>query len=201
MSTGSTLDDILQQRFDAQRVRMGQWVYRFRVVGLLGWLVCIVLFEWLTPWRWVAAYAVFALGLWAGSRLVRGVRRWPDVGVMLLDMSALFAIQYAAVSLSELASIVAGLTVGIYIVLVMLMALLGSPWPRLVLGTLLAIVLETTLLYRAGLGVALTLPGVSLTLGLAALVAGTRRQMHRLVGEVSREQSHRTRSGLSLIHI
>ncbi|WP_434384182.1 adenylate/guanylate cyclase domain-containing protein [Melittangium boletus] len=196
MSTGSTVDDILQQRFDAQRVRMGRWVYRFRVVGLLGWLACIVLFEWLTPWRWVAAYAVFALGLWAGSRLVRGVRRWPDVGVMLLDMSALFAIQYTAVSLSSLAQIIAGLTVGIYIVLVMLMALLGSPWPRLALGTLWAIVLETTLLHRAGIAVDLTLPGVGLTLGLAVLVAGyTRRQMHRLVREVSREQTHRTRLG------
>ena len=40
------------------------------------------------------------------------------------------------------------------------------------------------------------LPGVALTLVLAAVVAGfTRRQMHRLVLEVSREQSSRTRLG------
>nr|AYM53203.1 adenylate cyclase 1 [Melittangium boletus] len=195
VSTESVVDDILGQRLDAQRVRMGRWVYRFRVMGALGWLGCIHFFEWLTPWQWVAAYALSAAGLWASGRLLPGVRRWPDVGVML-DMLAIFAIHRVAVSLSDQGTVIAGLTVGIYIVLVMLMALLGSPWPRMAVGTLLAIVLETELLRRAGHGVALTLPGVTLTLVLAALVAGvTRRQMHHLVLEVSREQTHRTRLG------
>src|SRR6218665_854519 len=195
VSTESVVDDILGQRLDAQRMRMGRWVYRFRVVGALGGLGCIHLLEWLTPWQWVAAYALSAVGLWASGRLLPGVRRWPDVGVMV-DMLAIFAIHRVAVSLSVEGTVIAGLTVGIYIVLVMMMALLGSPWPRLAVGTLLAIVLETELLRRAGHGVELTLPGVTLTLVLAAFVAGvTRRQMHHLVLEVSREQTHRTRPG------
>jgi adenylate cyclase len=196
VSTESAVDDILQQRLEAQRVRMGRWVYRFRVAGTLVWSACALLFEWVVPQRWLAAYLVSALALWASSRWLPVVRRRPDVGVLLLDMAAIFAIQRLAVALSSEGTVIAGITVGIYIVLVLLMALLGSPGWRLGVGTLLAIGLETELVRLAGHDVAISLPGVALTLVLAAVVAGfTRRQMHQLVLEVSREQSHRTRLG------
>ena len=196
MSTESVIDDILEQRLDAQRERMGRWVYRFRSVGALGWSACAYLFDWVVPQRWVLAYVVFALVLWASGRWLPVVRRRPDVGVLVLDMAAIFVIQRMAVLLSDQGVLIAGTTVGIYIVLVMLMALLGCPWWRLAVGTLWAIALETELTRLSGQPVDTSLPGVALTLVLAAVVAGfTRRQMHRLVLEVSREQSSRTRLG------
>jgi adenylate cyclase len=192
----SVVDDILSQRLEAQGVRMGRWVYRFRTLGALGWLACVYFFEWTVPLAGVAAYLLFAALSWAGAHFLPVLRRQPGLGVLLLDMPAIFFIQLSSVAHSSQASIIAGFSVGIFILMVMLMALLGASWPRMVLATLLGIGLETALAYRAGHGVAMTLSGVSLVLVLAAMVAGfTRRQMYRLVLEVSQEQTHRTRLG------
>ncbi|EPX55218.1 Adenylate cyclase [Cystobacter fuscus DSM 2262] len=192
----SMVDDILSQRLEAQGERMGRWVYRFRALGALGWLVCVYFFEWTMPLAGVAAYLLFAAASWAGSRVVPLVRRQPDLAVLLLDMPAIFLIQWSSVSISAEAQVISGISVGIFILIGMLMALLGTSWPRLVLATGFGIVLETALTWRAGLPVEHTLPAVTLVLTLAAGVAGfTRRQMYRLVLEVSQEQTHRTRLG------
>lgn len=196
MSTESVLDDILRQRLDAQRVRMGRWVYRFRALGALGWLACVYLFDWTMPLTGVAAYVLLAAALWAGARFLPLLRHRPDMGVLLLDMPALFAIQAPAVAASPNGQAIAGLSVGVYIVLVMLMALLGSSRGAMALATLLGIGLETALVQRAGRGVGEMLPGVGLVLVIAAIAAAfTRRQMYTLVLEVSQEQMHRTRLG------
>jgi adenylate cyclase len=190
------LDDILHQRLDAQRVRMGRWVYRFRVLGALGWFACVYVFDWTMPLTGVAAYVLLAAALWAGGRFLPLLRRRPDLGVLLLDLPAVFVIQAPAVAVSPNGQVIAGLSVGIYIVLLMLTALLGGSRGVLVLATLLGIGLETALVQRTGRGVADNLPGVALVLGLAAVAAAyTRRQMHRLVLEVAEEQTHRTRLG------
>ncbi|MET0402077.1 MAG: adenylate/guanylate cyclase domain-containing protein, partial [Cystobacter sp.] len=167
-------------------MRMGRWVYRFRVLGALGWLLCVYVFDWTMPLVGVASYLAFAVLSWVGARKLPSLRRQPDLGVWLLDMPALFLIQSVSVAVSPEASVIAGLSVGLFILLVMLMALLGTSWSRLVLATGMGIALETELARRAGHDVLTTLPGVVLLLALAAMVAGfTRRQMHRLVLEVS----------------
>ncbi|MFY0571685.1 adenylate/guanylate cyclase domain-containing protein [Archangium lansingense] len=194
--TESVLDDILRQRLDAQRVRMGRWVYRFRALGALGWLACAWVFDWAVPLASVAAYVLLAAALWAGGRFVPLLRRRPDLAVPLLDMPAVFVIQAPAVALSSNGEVIAGISVGIYIILVMMTALLGGSRVMLALGTLLGIGLETALVQRTGRGVADNLPGVALVLVMAAVAAEyTRRQMHKLVLEVSQEQTHRTRLG------
>lgn len=196
MVTESVLDDILRQRLEAQHVRIGRWVYRFRVLGAVGWLACVYLFDWTMPLTGVAAYVLLAAALWAGGRLLPVLRRRPDLGVLLLDMPAVFAIQAPAVVLSPNGQVIAGLSVGIYIVLVMMTALLGGARVGLALATLLGIVLETVLIHRAGRGVGDMLPGVALVLVIAAVVAAyTRRRMQMLVREVAQEQTHRTRLG------
>ncbi len=64
MSTESDIDDLLGQRLHAQRVAMGLWVYRFRAIGALGWLLGAYLFDWPTPLAGVAAYVLLAGVLW-----------------------------------------------------------------------------------------------------------------------------------------
>ncbi|WP_395810662.1 adenylate/guanylate cyclase domain-containing protein [Archangium minus] len=196
MVTASVLDDILRQRLEAQHMRTGRWVYRFRVLGAVGWLACVYVFDWTMPLTGVAAYVLLAAALWAGGRLLPVLRRRPDLGVLLLDMPAFYAIQAPAVVFSPNGQGIAGLSVGIYIVLVMMTALLGGARVSLALATLLGIVLETALLHRAGLGVGENLPGVALVLVIAAVAAAyTRQRMHKLVLEVAQEQTHRTRLG------
>jgi adenylate cyclase len=196
VSTESVVDDILRQRLDAQRVRMGRWVYRFRALGALGWLACAFAFDWTIHLTSVAAYVLLAVALWAGGRFLPLLRQRPDVAVLLLDMPAVFAIQAPAVALSPNGQVISGVTVGIYIILVMVTALLGGSRVALALATLLGIGLETALVQRTGRSVADNLPGVSLVLVMAAVAAQyTRRQMYKLVLEVSQEQTHRTRLG------
>ncbi len=196
MFTESVLDDILRHRLDAQRVRMGRWVYRLRALGALGWLACAYVFDWTMPLTGVTAYVVLAAALWAGGRFVPLLRHRPDIGVLLLDMPAVFAIQAPAVASSPNGQVIAGVSVGIYIVLVMVTALLGGSRVSMALAPLLGIGLETALVQRTGRSVADNLPGVALVLGIAAVVAAyTRRQMYTLVLEVAQEQTHRTRLG------
>ncbi len=192
----SVLDDILLQRLDAQRVRMGHWVYRFRALGALGWLGCAYLFDWSMPLALLAAYVMLAAALWAGGRFLPLLRHRPDIAVLLLDMPAVFAIQAPAVATSSNGQVMAGLSVGIYIILVMMTALLGGSRVSLGLATLLGICLETVLVRRSGLGIGDNLPGVALVLSAAAVAAAyTRAQVYRLVLEVSQEQTHRMRLG------
>ncbi|HYO55551.1 adenylate/guanylate cyclase domain-containing protein [Archangium sp.] len=196
MLTESVLDDILRQRLDAQRVRMGRWVYRFRALGALGWLACVYVFDWTMPLMGVAAYVLLAAALWAGGRFVPLLRHRPDIGVLLLDMPAVFAIQAPAVAISPNGQVIAGISVGVYIVLVMVTALLGGSRVGMLLATLMGIGLETALVERAGRPVGDTLPGTALVLVIAAVAAAyTRRQMYKLVLEVAQEQTHRTRLG------
>jgi class 3 adenylate cyclase len=192
----SGLDDILQQRLHAQRVRMGRWVYRFRALGALVWLGCALALDWAASLTSLAVYVVLALGLWAGGRFLPVLRDRPDFGVLLLDMPAVFAIQAPSIAISPNGQVIAGLSVGIFIVLVMMTALLGGSRVSMVLATLLGIGLQTVLVRSTGRSVADNLPGVILVLGFAAMAASyTRSQMQRLVVEVAREQTHRTRLG------
>src|SRR5690242_12407082 len=175
---------------------MGRWVYRFRALGALGWLACVYVFDWTMPLTGVAAYVLLAAALWAGGRFVPLLRHRPDIGVLLLDMPAVFAIQAPAVAVSPNGQVIAGISVGIYIVLVMVTALLGGSRVGMLLATLMGIGLETALVERAGRPVGDTLPGTALVLVIAAVAAAyTRRQMYKLVLEVAQEQTHRTRLG------
>ena len=175
---------------------MGRWVYRFRALGALGWFVCVYVFDWTMSLAGVAAYMVLAGLLWAGGRLLPFLRQRPGLGVLLLDMPAVFFIQGSAVATSPNGQVIAGISVGIFIILVMLTALLGGSRVSMVLGTGLAICLETMLVVSTGRSVADNLPGVSMVLIMAAVAAAyTRQQVQRLVLEVSREQTHRTRLG------
>ena len=196
MSTESVIDDILEQRLDAHRVRMGRWVYRFRVLGALGWLACDVLFDWATPAGGIIAYVAFAVALWSARRFLPLLRHRPDLGVVLLDMPAVFVIQWLAVGLSSGGVSMAGFTVGLFIILVMMTSMLGSSRVTLVLATVLGIVLETAVVQRAGVRVVDALPAVALLMLLAGMAVDyIQRQLHRMVLEVSLEQTHRTRLG------
>ncbi len=196
MPPGSLPDDILRQRLDAQRLHVGRWAYRFRVLAAVGWLSCAWAFDWTVSLWGVAAYVLFAAASWAGSRFLPLLRQRPEFGVLLLDMPAVFAIQAPAVATAPNGQAIAGISVGIYIVLVMMTALLSDSLVTLVLGTVLGIGLETALISRSGTGIADSLQGVSLVLTLAALASAyTRAQMQRLVLEVAQEQTRRARLG------
>ncbi|HEX8441704.1 adenylate/guanylate cyclase domain-containing protein [Archangium sp.] len=196
MISESALDDIILQRLDAQRVRMGRWVYRFRALGALGWLGCAYFFDWSMPLALLAAYVLLAAALWAGGRFLPLLRHRPDIAVLLLDMPAVFAIQAPAVAVSANGQVMAGISVGIYIILVMMTALLGGSRVSMGLATVLGICLETVLVQRSGRSIGDNLPGVALVLSIAAVAASyTRSQMYRLVHDVSQEQTHRMRLG------
>ena len=169
--------------------------------GLFGtsalvWLACIQFFDW-TASRWgMAAYALLALGLWVGRRWLPLLRRRPELGVILLDMPAIFGLQAGSLVLSQHAQSVASLSVSVYIILIMMTAMLSGSRASMLVATALSIVLASELNRRSGLPLVDAVPAVALVLIFAsAASAFVQRQMHRLVLQVAQEQSNHTRLG------
>jgi hypothetical protein len=150
VSPESALDDVLQQRLEARRAEVSEWMNRFRVVGALVWLLFALLFRWLVPFGALGAYAVLGLALWVGARRIPALGRMPALGVALIDMPAIFVVQWFAVASTVNGPIVAMLTTAIYITLVVVVAMLVSSRVGIAAVTGLAITLEALLMRRAG---------------------------------------------------
>jgi adenylate cyclase len=188
----SSLENILQQRMAERRERVGRWVNRLRIVALLSWLALAAVFDWAVPRQWQLGLLALSVALWVGSRLLPVLRRRPELGLILLDIPGIFLVQDLGLDGSESAAATAGITIGIYVTIVVLVALLDTPPSLLAAATLLSIALETTMLVHSKVQLSTCLPAVSLVLCVAAAAAGyLHRQVREIMANVAQEEVHR----------
>ncbi|HYI02335.1 adenylate/guanylate cyclase domain-containing protein, partial [Hyalangium sp.] len=199
MSTASSesgVDELLLQRLDERRAQVSEWVNRFRVGGAVGWLLFAVLFDWKTPWWMLGVYFGLAVGLWLGARRFQALSRRPALGVVGIDMPAICLIQLSALQHSPNTVAVALMPVGIYVTLLMAVAMLGLSRVGVAVATVVAIACEVVLCERAGIPRDAYPQALVLVLVLAAVAATfVSRQVLGLVNDVTREQERRVRLG------
>jgi class 3 adenylate cyclase len=187
-------DETLQRRLADWRSQVGEWLNRIRVVGVMGWLLLALADDWRVPLGVLGAYLLIAFMLWLCARLLPALGRRPALGVALIDMPAIFLIQSRAVEASNLPVPIALLTVGVYITLVVVVALLSRV--TVAVATVLAIGLALGLAHQTGLPPGNYLLGITLVVALAGLAAGfIGRQVLGLVSEVAREEVRLERLG------
>jgi adenylate cyclase len=192
----SGLDDLLRQRLDERRAEVIKWINRFRAGGALGWLVFAYLFDWKTPQWMLGVYLVLAVALWAGTQRLPSLGRRPALGVVGIDMPAICLIQLAAAPHADSPVATALMPVGIYVTLLMVVAMLGLSRLGMLLSTALAIAFEAWICQAVGIPRDVYLHALVLVLVLAAAAAlFVRQQVLGLVQDVTREQARRERLG------
>ncbi|MFL5346797.1 MAG: adenylate/guanylate cyclase domain-containing protein [Hyalangium sp.] len=192
----SGVDELLQQRLDERRAQVSEWLNRFRAGGVLGWLVFAAVFDWQTPQWMLRVYLVLALALWAGARRFQALGSRPALGVVGIDMPAICLIQLSALLFTPNKVAVALMPIGIYVILVVLVAMLGLSRGGVAVATGVAILCDALLCERAGLPRAVYPQALVLVLVMAAVTATfVSRQVLGLVHDVTREQARRERLG------
>ncbi|MBU8898959.1 adenylate/guanylate cyclase domain-containing protein [Corallococcus sp. H22C18031201] len=196
MATRAQVEGTLQRRLDAWRADVGEWLHRIRIAGAAAWLFVGTLDHWRVSTPVLLAYLGVAVVLWAGARRFPQLGRQPALGTALVDMPAVFVLQFLSLEGSANTVPTALLTLGVYAVLVVLVAMVTLSRVGVVGATLLAICLEVVLALRAGLPPHLFLAGMVLVLCLAAAVASfISRQVLGLVTDVANEELQRERLG------
>jgi adenylate cyclase len=192
----SGVDELLRQRLDERRTQVSEWINRFRAGGAAGWLLFAALFDWKTPLWMLGGYLLLAVALWFGARRVPALGRTPAFGVVGIDMPAICLIQLAALQYTPNTLVVALVPIGIYVTLLMVVAMMGLSWLGLGVATVVAIACEALLCHRAGIGWDDYLQALVLVMVLAAVAAAfVGRQVLGLVQDVTQEQARRARLG------
>jgi adenylate cyclase len=192
----SGLEDVLRHRLAARRAHVGEWFNRFRMGATLLWVLVAILFDWHVPLVVVGAYALFSVALWGGTRRFKVLSRLPELGILVIDMPAIFGVQWAAIPRATSPDAAALLAVGGYITLVVVVSLLVRSMWAVAGATGLAIALEAGLMWRAGLSLEDHGPALVLVVAVAAMAAAfINRQVLGLVGDVALEQTQRARLG------
>lgn len=192
----SGVDELLRQRLDERRAQVSEWINRFRAGAVSGWLLFAMLFDWKTPLWMLGGYVALALVLWFGARRLPALGRTPALGVVGIDMPAICVMQLAALPYTTNTVGVALIPVGIYVTLLMMVAMLGLSWLGLGVATVVAIICESLLCQRAGMAADTYQAGLVLVMVTAAVAAAfVGRQVLGLVQDVTREQTRRARLG------
>jgi adenylate cyclase len=186
----------------AERLRNARLFNLLRFIGVSAFLA-LALFaafvlgdpDWRrNNWTLFAAYWAAAGGMfWFGGRS-EAVARVAALGIPLLDMPAVFLLQWSVLAHVPNAESVARATAGL-LVLLLIGAMAALDERELVLAAVVAVVLQAALEYRADVDFAAALTSV-LVIALAAVGAAyvLRRTTH-LVEDVSAEQLRRERLG------
>lgn len=192
----SGLEELLRQRLDERRAEVSRWLNRFRLGGVTGWALIASVFDWRTPPWMLWTYVALAAALWFTAWRFPTLRRRPVLGVVGIDMPAICVIQFHALQYSPNTVAVALMPIGMYVTLLMAVAMLGLSVRGVAVATLVAIVCEAVLCERAGIPRNAYPVALGLVMGLAAFAATfVGRQMLGLVHDVSREQARRERLG------
>jgi len=159
------------------------------VLGMPGWTGNLELF---------AVYWSITAAVFLASRRLERVASASFLAIALLDMPMVFLVQHATLTTSPSASGVAGFTVGVYVLLVVLTALSLEYWYILIAATA-GTAFEVLLQYLAGVGTG----GMGSTVILLGLTAATcsyaGRRLIELV-RVDREVAEQRRAEIALHH-
>ncbi|WP_375754818.1 adenylate/guanylate cyclase domain-containing protein [Corallococcus exercitus] len=190
------VESTLQRRLDEWRADVGSWLNVTRMVTTAAWLGLAVLDDWRVPRGVLGGYIALAVLLWAGARRVPALLRRPALGVALLDMPLIYFLQERSIQGSATGATTALLTMGVYLVLVVIVSMVTLSRLIVAAATVLGIVTVAMLTLGAGLPAPQFLPGLVLVMVLASSVAFfISRTVMGLVTDVVREEMQRERLG------
>ncbi|MCY0996343.1 adenylate/guanylate cyclase domain-containing protein [Myxococcus sp. MISCRS1] len=195
------IEDSVNRALDGERHRNARqlaWIRFVAITVMFGISATLGLFVGKADWaEYLAPLSVYWLCtagvLIAVARSPRAVR-WAGLSVAFIDVPAVYWLQSHAIPVSPSPGGVAGFTLGIYAVLVLLAALSLRNTVTLVV-TAFAAVAETALQHQAGIGVGAQLAAVVM---LSVAAAGSRHLLNRiraLSAAVSEEELKRARLG------
>jgi adenylate cyclase len=193
--------DTVSRALEAERLRNARQmaVIRFAAVTLLFAVSAYLgrirgLADWEVYLRTFALYWVLTSGVAVAVATTGRAARWAGLTLAFVDVPAVYWLQHLAIPVSPSPGGVAGFTLGIYTVLVVLAALSLRRSVTLVV-TAIAAVAEVRLQHEAGIGVGAQVAAL-VVLGVAA--AGASRLLNRiraLSAAVSEETLKRARLG------
>ncbi|NOJ96428.1 adenylate/guanylate cyclase domain-containing protein [Corallococcus coralloides] len=186
----------LQRRLEEWRADVGSWLNVTRMGATAAWLALAVLDDWHVSRGVLAGYIALAVLLWAGARRVPDLLRRPALGVALLDMPLIYFLQEWSIRGSANGVAIALLTMGVYLVLVVIVSMVTLSRLIVAAATAMGIVAVAMLTLGAGLPASQFLPGLALVMVLASSVAFfISRTVMGLVTDVVREEMQRERLG------
>jgi signal transduction histidine kinase len=199
-----TAPEALSRELARERIQSARRVNLLRLFGVSAFFALFLLLggilrlpAWTGNFGLFAAYWLVTAALyWAGRRASRGARLG-SLAIALVDVPMVFFLQWATLPTSPSASGVAGFTVGVYVLLVILAAL--SLEHRLILLTAtFAAFFEILLQYLAGVSAGAMISTVIL-LGLAAAACSYARvRLVALVERVERDIAEQRRGEAAL---
>lgn len=156
-----------------ERARAAARFVRVRTIGAAGWVLMAAFVgyvigaeDWKKDLLPVSVYAVMSLGLAFGAKRRPTLLKHSWLALAFLDVPAITVIQYISIPYSASPGGVAGFTLGIYM-LVVLLAQLSLEVRTLVLTAMVATACEILLQIRAGIGPGAWIASV-LVIGLGA---------------------------------
>ncbi|RKG99544.1 adenylate/guanylate cyclase domain-containing protein [Corallococcus sp. CA053C] len=192
----SRVETTLQLRLDEWRADVGAWLNSMRVGATAAWLLLAVLDDWRVSRAVLGGYILLAVLLWAGARRVPSLLRRPALGVALVDMPLIYFLQSQSIHGGVNGVPTAFLTMGVYMVLVVVVSMVTLSRLIVMAATVLGIAGAALLTLEAGLKASQFLPGMVLVMALASAVAFfVSRTVLGLVTDVVREEMQRERLG------
>ncbi|RKG84370.1 adenylate/guanylate cyclase domain-containing protein [Corallococcus terminator] len=192
----SHVEAALKSRLDEWRADVGTWLNLMRVGATGAWLLLGILDDWRVSRTVLGCYIALSVVLWAASRRMPELLKRPALGVALIDMPLIYFLQSQSIHGSENGVTAALLTMGVYMVLVVVVSMVTLSRSVVVAATLLGIAGAALLALAAGLQASQFLPGMVLVMTLASVVAFfISRTVLGLVTDVVREEMQRERLG------
>jgi adenylate cyclase len=200
-SPDNDINRLVRDALAAQRARTARALADVRLWGVGAGLLLSVSMTYAahqSDWRVqvpiLSTYAACAVALRVAARATVRAANWAGFGVALIDVPMVLWAQWVSIPVSPSPGGVAGFTLGLFVLLVLLGALSLSV-RQLVSVAAAATVAEVMLQHEAGIGASAWV-AAALVLGCAA-AAGAHlvRRIRALVGSVADEQRKRERLG------
>jgi signal transduction histidine kinase len=196
--------ETLHRELGLERIQSARRVNAIRLWGVSAFFTLfLILGGWLRLPAWLgnldlfAFYWSVALGVFAASRRFEPLARFATLAVALLDMPMVYLVQRATLETSPSASGVAGFTIGVYVLLVILAALSLETW-FILFAAAVASAFEVLLQYEAGVGEG-GMISTPIVLGLTAgACTYARQRLVDLAGRVEREIAEQRRAERAL---
>jgi adenylate cyclase len=192
---------LMRRALEAQRARTARVVAQVRLGGASAALALGLFMgfgaaqaDWRVMVPILTTYASGALLLFVATRAWEWAAQWAGLGVALIDIPMVFWLQWVSIPVSPSPGGVAGFTLGIFVLLLLLGALSLSVRQMLVVGVSAA-VCEVLLQHRAGIGAGAWAASVMVLVCASAAAAHLIDRVRALVERVTAEQRKRERLG------
>jgi signal transduction histidine kinase/CheY-like chemotaxis protein len=206
VSVAAASPDQLARAFARERIRSAHLINLIRLWGVSAFFALFLLLGgvlgtagWTGNFGLFATYWSITAGVFLWSWRFERAASLSFLAIAFLDMPMVFLLQEATLATSPSASGVAGFTVGVYVLLVVLATLSLKDW-YILLAAAVGSAFEVLLQYLAGVGAGGML-STFIVLGLTATACSyARRRLVELVVRIDRDVAEQRRAEIALHH-